>query len=285
MQLVDEQYDFALALLDFAQHGFQPFLEFAAELRAGDKRAHVERENRLVFQSLGHVAAHDTLRQPLGDCGLAHAGFADEHRVVLGLARKYADDVPYLAVAPDNGVELLLASPLHEVEAVLRQYVIARFGVVARHPVGLDLFELGDKRLFGYAVRAEHAANAVVGIVENRQHNVFDGRVLVFHAFRKLFRSRQNLVGQRRNVNLVRLAPRTRNGRNLANERVHLAENRVGRLAHFLEKRADESVLLVDERVQKVLGRYLYISVFYGDVLSGLNRLHRLLSKLIGIHS
>ena len=51
----------------------------------------------LVLQALGHVAAHDALRQALDDGRLAHAGLADQHRVVLGLARKDLDDPADLA--------------------------------------------------------------------------------------------------------------------------------------------------------------------------------------------
>ena len=37
----------------------------------------------LSLQAVGHVAAHDALRQPFGDGRLADARLADEHRVVL----------------------------------------------------------------------------------------------------------------------------------------------------------------------------------------------------------
>ena len=43
VQLVDEKNDLAFRCLHFFQHRLQAFLEFAAELRAGDQRAHVER--------------------------------------------------------------------------------------------------------------------------------------------------------------------------------------------------------------------------------------------------
>ena len=91
VQLVDEQQDPALAGLDLLQHRLQPLLELAAVLRAGDQRAHVEREDRLVLEPLGHVAADDPLREALDDRGLADARVADQHRVVLRLARQDLD--------------------------------------------------------------------------------------------------------------------------------------------------------------------------------------------------
>jgi hypothetical protein len=84
VQLVDEEQHAALRALHVFEHGLETLFEFAAIFRAGDERTHVERDDLLVFKSLGDVAAHDALRQPLNDRGLADAWLADEHGVVLG---------------------------------------------------------------------------------------------------------------------------------------------------------------------------------------------------------
>ena len=86
MQLIDEQQNFALGLLDFLKHGFQPFLEFAAVLCAGDKGAHIKAEYGFVLQPLGNVPPDYTLSKPLGNGGFTYAGFADEHGIVLCLS-------------------------------------------------------------------------------------------------------------------------------------------------------------------------------------------------------
>ena len=86
VQLVDEQDDLALGVLDLLEDGLEPLLELAAELGAGDERAEVERDDALVLERLGHVAAHDALGEALDDGRLADARLADEHRVVLGPA-------------------------------------------------------------------------------------------------------------------------------------------------------------------------------------------------------
>ena len=83
MQLVDEQDDLALGVLDLLEDGLQALLELAAELGAGDERAEVERDDPLVLEALGHVAADDPLGEALDDGRLADAGLADEDRVVL----------------------------------------------------------------------------------------------------------------------------------------------------------------------------------------------------------
>ena len=98
--------------LHFLQHRLEALFELAAILRAGDQRAHVERDDALVLQPLGHVAAHDALGQPFDDGGLADAGLADQHRVVLGAARQHLDDAADLLVAADHRVELALRGQL-----------------------------------------------------------------------------------------------------------------------------------------------------------------------------
>ena len=109
VQLVDEEDDLAVGVRDFLQHGLQPLLELAAVLRAGDQRAHVEGDDALVLEALGHVAAHDALGEAFDDGRLADAGFADEHRVVLRAAREHLDDAADLLVAADDRVELARA--------------------------------------------------------------------------------------------------------------------------------------------------------------------------------
>ena len=53
VQLVDEEDDLALRVDDLLEHGLQPLLELAAILRAGDERAHVERDDLLVLEPSG----------------------------------------------------------------------------------------------------------------------------------------------------------------------------------------------------------------------------------------
>src|SRR5207244_713634 len=119
VQLVDEEDDVAARALDLLQDGLQALLELAAELGAGDQRAHVERDDPLLLESLGHVALDDALREALDDRRLADTGLADQHRVVLGAAGEDLDDAPDLVVAPDDRVELPLRGERGEVAAVL----------------------------------------------------------------------------------------------------------------------------------------------------------------------
>ena len=113
---------------DLGQHRLQPLLELAAELGAGDQRAEVERQQALVLQAVGHVAIDDAQRQAFDDRGLADAGLADQHRIVLGAARQHLDGAADFLVAADHRIELALARRLGQVARVFLERVVAFLG-------------------------------------------------------------------------------------------------------------------------------------------------------------
>ena len=59
------------------------------------------------------------MREPLCDRGLAHAGLADQGRVVLRSARQDLDDPLDLLLAADDGIELVRLRHCREVHAQL----------------------------------------------------------------------------------------------------------------------------------------------------------------------
>jgi hypothetical protein len=118
VQLVDEQDDVA-ALGDLLHHLLEALLELAAVLRAGDERRQVERVDLLVAQDLRDLARGDALGQALDDGGLADAGLAHEHGVVLRAAREDLHDPLDLGLATDDRVQLALGSELGEVASEL----------------------------------------------------------------------------------------------------------------------------------------------------------------------
>jgi hypothetical protein len=100
VQLVDETGS-GRRLLDLGEDGLQPLLELAAVLRAGDQRAHVEREDGpLVLQALGHVARTMRCASPSTMAVLPTPG--SPMRTGLFLVRRAEDlriDAPDLLVA------------------------------------------------------------------------------------------------------------------------------------------------------------------------------------------
>ena len=128
VQLIDEQDDLAFLLGEVVEHGLEPLLEFAAELRAGDQRAHVERQDALVLQALGHFAVDDAQRQALDDGGLADAGLADQHRIVLGASLQHLDGAADLIVAADDRIELAAARARGQIDGVFFERLPLFFG-------------------------------------------------------------------------------------------------------------------------------------------------------------
>ena len=117
VDLVDE-HDGVRVRLDLLHDLLQALLEVAAVARAGEQRAHVEREHRRVLQHLGHLGRDDLAREALGDGGLADAGVADEQRVVLLPAAEDLDGALHLGLAADQRVDLAVLRLLVEVDAI-----------------------------------------------------------------------------------------------------------------------------------------------------------------------
>ena len=123
----------AFALRDLLQNGFQPFLEFAAVLGAGQQRRHIERKHAFVLERFRHFAVDDTLRQSFDDRGLAHARLADQNRIILGAPLQYLDRAADFIVAPDYRIELAHARALGQVHRVFLQCFAAAFGFCAAY--------------------------------------------------------------------------------------------------------------------------------------------------------
>ena len=98
----------------------------------------------LFLRLSGTSPFDDPLRQALDDRGLADAGLADEHRVVLRAARQHLNDAADLFVAADDGIELALASRLGQVARIALKRLVLIFGI-----------------LIGDAMRAAHLPGAL----------------------------------------------------------------------------------------------------------------------------
>ena len=77
MQLINKQNNLSLGLFHFGKNRLQTLLEFAPVLGTGNQRTHIQGEDRLVLQTLGHILFHDSLSKPLGDGGFTNARLTD----------------------------------------------------------------------------------------------------------------------------------------------------------------------------------------------------------------
>ena len=218
VQLVDEQDDVA-ALGDLLHHLLQPLLELAPVLRAGDQRGQIERVDLLVLQQLGHVGVRDPLGQPLDHGGLADAGLADQHRVVLRAAREDLHDPLDLRLAPDAGVELAVGGELRQVAAELVEQLrglLALAGCRARARAAractLSLAAsagagqhadhlVADLLGVGVEVEQDTGGDALV-LAHQAEQDVLGADVVVAEAQRLAQRQLEHLLGARRERDL-----------------------------------------------------------------------------------
>jgi hypothetical protein len=114
VDLVDEE-DRVRVVHELLQHRLQALLEVAAVLGARQQRAHVERVDLRLGEDLRHLAVDHALGEPLGDGGLADAGFADQQRVVLAAAAKDLHHALELRLAADERVDLAVDGELVQV--------------------------------------------------------------------------------------------------------------------------------------------------------------------------
>ena len=91
-------------------------------------------QHAFALERFRHFAVDDALRQAFDDRGLAHAGFADQHRVVLGAALQHLDGAADFVVAADHRIELALAGALGQVDGVFFQRLRAGLRLPANRP-------------------------------------------------------------------------------------------------------------------------------------------------------
>ena len=134
-------------------------------LAPGDERAQVQRDDALVLERLGHVAADDPLGQALDDGRLADARLADEDRVVLGPAAQDLDDAADLVVAADDRVELAGARLDGQVAAVLLQGGVRALGVLRGDALAAaDALEGLEDRLLAGRVALQQGLRLAAGL-------------------------------------------------------------------------------------------------------------------------
>ena len=161
VDLVDE-HDRARIGLDLLDHLLEPLFEIAAIARAGQQRAHVEREHGRALEHVRHFAMNDAARQTFRDRGLADAGFADEQRIVLLPPAQHLDRAVDLGIAADQRIDLAVLGFLVEVDAVGFERIALLLGLVAAFGVGFFLDAAHRARLR----QARPLGDAVADVVD-----------------------------------------------------------------------------------------------------------------------
>ena len=135
--------------------------------------------SRLLRRPSGTSPSTMRRARPFDDRGLADAGLADQHRVVLRAARQHLDDAPDLLVAPDDRVDLALARGLGEVAAVLLERLVLLLGVVARDAVRAAHLAQRVEHRVALDAGAAHEVADTAGHFGHREEDVLGGEVVV----------------------------------------------------------------------------------------------------------
>ena len=260
VELVDEEDDVA-PLHDLLHDLLQALLELAAVLRAGDEGREVERVDLLVLQQLGHLVRGDPGGEALDDGGLADAGLADQHGVVLRAARQDLHEPLDLRLAADDRVELALGRLLRQVAAELVEELrvlrlLARGAGSRRRalpPAGAgehadDL--VADLLGVGVEVEQDARGDALV-LAHEAEQDVLGADVVVAEGEGFAQRELEHLLRARRERDLAGrdLVALADDARDL---RAHLLDGDVERLEHaggkplFLAQQAEQDVLGAD---------------------------------------
>ncbi len=184
VDLVDEQ-DGAGLLLEGAEHGLEAGLELAAELRAREQRAHVERVDLDVLEAGRDLPAMDAQRQALDDGRLADPGIADEDGVVLAASAEHVHGAFELALAADERVDAAGGRLLDQVDgeggeriARGRRVVVVPAAGVAGRPASARrrlrdaVRQVGDDVEPGDALLREEEGGVRIGLPEDRGQQV-----------------------------------------------------------------------------------------------------------------
>ena len=252
VQLVQEE-DHVLGLANFLHHRLEPLLELTAVLGAGHQGAKVELEEPLLGQDVRHLVPDDPLGQTLDDGGLAHAGLADQDRIVLGAPGQDLDHPLDLGLAPDHGVELVLAGELGQIAGELVQH--GRLGALLRPRIVLVAEE--GQGLLAHLVKAraerlEDLGRDRLAFLHQAQEQVLGADVVVPELPGFLDRELEDALGLRGERHLSE-----REGLRESGERaLHLGLDRLEPEAEALEHRRGDSLPVADQTEEDMLGAH-----------------------------
>ncbi len=249
VQFVDKQNDLPFLLRQLVQQGFQAFFELATELGTGDQRPHVQGQQALAFQAIRHLTINDALGQALGNRGFTHAGFADQHRVVLGTTLQHLDGATNFVVTADHRVKLAFFGALGQVDGVLVQRLARLFVVGVIH--GLATTQVVDGVFQGFLAHAlpqQQFAKLAVVVHCGEQHQFAGDELITF-----LLSQAISLVEQARQVlRHVHVAGRVLDFRQLVELFAQLLAQAVDVKAHLHQQGLDRTTLLFKERLHQV---------------------------------
>ena len=269
VNLVDEEDDAPLALGHLLDDTLQTLLKLTFILRTCHERTHVEREQLLVLQVLGHIAPHDTLGQSLDDGGLTRARLTYQDRVVLGSPAQDLKQTAYLVVAADDGVKLAGTGIGHQVLRILVECLVVLVAALRLHAIALTKLADGRQHVFLVHAGVFHDAAGRRVDVEQRQQNGLHAHKLVAQPSGHVLGLHQHLVGIAREIGLAAL-----HARQMLNLIVHQLLNMCAIHPQLLEDERRHVFSFLHDALQQMHGLYALLT-------GSLRGIHRLLDGLL----
>ena len=270
VHLVDEQDDAAVRRRHFLEHRFEPFLELSAIFRPGNQRAHVECEQFLVLQAIRHIAVDDALRQAFYDGGLANTWLPDQYRVVFGSAREDLNGAPNLLVTADDRIDLAVAGCLSEITRIFFQRLIGILSraCVSRAPLA-QCIDCLIEVLRAEARTREDPSGLTILLERKREQQPLDGDVAIAGFFRNFLCLIKYARERRRQINLTSAAAGY--FRKLSERRFHRRQRLARAAAGAIDQAAGQTLGIVEQNLEQVLGRELLVALAQSERLGGLN--------------
>ena len=282
VQFVNEQNDFAFAGDDFLEKRLEPVLEFAAIFRAGNHRAQIHRHQPLVLERFGHVAAHDAPGQAFGNGRLAHARFADEHRIVLRAARQHLHHAADFLVAADDRVNLPLPRQRGEVAPVFFERLKFALGIFVGHAlVAAQLGQRLEHRVALEAMLGENLFQRRTAAVQQAQQQMFGADVIVLELGRLGLRGIERLFQIAAGVGIagaLDLVPAREFG-------LQIRLQPGDRHADAFQQVGDQAFGLADERQREMFAVNFLMRQFAREALRLRQRLLRFLGQFLRLHN
>mmetsp|Transcript_13868 Transcript_13868/g.25259 ORF Transcript_13868/g.25259 Transcript_13868/m.25259 type:complete len:238 (-) Transcript_13868:562-1275(-) len=181
MDFINEENDIAGTVGDFLDHSLQAIFKLSTILGAGHKCTHVQSKYLPAFKTVRDIPCNDALGQPLGDCGLSHTRFTDQHWIVLGPPRQNLHAPPDFIVTPDHGVQLPVRCGLCQVSGVFRERLILRFRILAGDLGAATNLLDGILHFLFSQTELPKKFGTKSRVLAHRQKEVFHGDIIVPH--------------------------------------------------------------------------------------------------------
>ncbi len=265
------------------QHGFQPLLELAAIFRAGDHGAEIEREQLLVLEAFRNVAVDDAQRQAFDDRGLADAGLADQHRIVLGAPGQHLNGAADFLVAPDHGIELAVARRLRQVAGIFLQRVIGVLGGgTVRRAALAQRFDRGIETLRRDAGLGEDLPGVAGLLRSEREQKPLDRDKTVAGLLAGLFGGVEHPRQSRIEIDLAGAA--ARDFRALGERGFGRGQRRARIAAGAVDQAGAQPLRVVEQDFEQVIGGELLMSLALGERLGRLDKTAAAVGIFLEIH-